>query len=94
VPGKDLGGLSTVPDKEMMDPILTRYAHEPNGFAIDFYLRHEGYEGLRRALAMAPNEVVEVVKASGLRGRVPDRPEVAVRVEGADQAEVLVLQCR
>jgi NADH-quinone oxidoreductase subunit F len=53
----------------MMEPILTRYVHEPNASAIDFYLQHEGYDGLRRALAMAPNEVVEVVKASGLRGR-------------------------
>jgi NADH-quinone oxidoreductase subunit F len=52
-----------------MDPILTRYVREPNSFTLDFYLQHEGYAGLRKALAMKPEEVVDVVKASGLRGR-------------------------
>ena len=42
---------------------------EPNAFTLDFYLRHEGYDGLRKALAMTPDQVVEVVRASGLRGR-------------------------
>src|ERR1700741_4683681 len=52
-----------------MEPILTKYAREPNGFTLDFYLQHEGYDGLKKALAMTPDQVVEVVKASGLRGR-------------------------
>src|SRR5437660_9995304 len=52
-----------------MDPILTKYVREPNGFTLDFYLQHEGYEGLKKALAMQPDAVVELVKASGLRGR-------------------------
>jgi len=33
------------------------------------YLAHQGYQGLKRALAMKPDEVVEEVKKSGLRGR-------------------------
>jgi NADH-quinone oxidoreductase subunit F len=52
-----------------LEPLLTAYVREPNGFTLDFYLRHEGYEGLRQALAMTPDEVIDIVKASGLRGR-------------------------
>ncbi len=52
-----------------MDPILTKYVREPNCFTLDFYLQHQGYEALRKALAMKPEDVVEMVKASGLRGR-------------------------
>lgn len=36
---------------------------------IDDYLAHDGYKGLERALGMTPEEVVEEVKQSGLRGR-------------------------
>src|SRR3954454_16698110 len=52
-----------------MDPILTKYVREPNGFTLDFFLQHEGYEGLKKAVSMPPNDVIEQVKASGLRGR-------------------------
>ncbi len=52
-----------------MEPLLTRYVREPNAFTLDFYLRHQGYDGLRHALAMTPDQVIDVVKASGLRGR-------------------------
>jgi NADH-quinone oxidoreductase subunit F len=36
---------------------------------VDHYLARDGYAGLRRALGMAPDEVVAEVAASGLRGR-------------------------
>ena len=52
-----------------MDPILTKYVRERNSFTLDFYLQHEGYDGLRKALAKKPDEIIEMVKASGLRGR-------------------------
>jgi NADH-quinone oxidoreductase subunit F len=52
-----------------MEPLLTRYVREPNAFTLDFYLQHEGYLGLKNALALQPDAVVEIVKASGLRGR-------------------------
>jgi NADH-quinone oxidoreductase subunit F len=51
------------------DPLLIKYVREPHSFTLDFYLAHEGYEGLKKALTMAPEAVVEMVKASGLRGR-------------------------
>jgi NADH-quinone oxidoreductase subunit F len=53
----------------MMDPLLTKYIREPNGYTLDFYTRHGGYAALKKALAMTPDAVVEAVKASGLRGR-------------------------
>src|SRR5215470_16121820 len=52
-----------------MEPLLTRYVREPNSFSLDFYLQHEGYEGLKKALAQTPDQIVDMVKASGLRGR-------------------------
>ena len=52
-----------------MDPVLTKYVREPRCHTLDFYLRHEGYEGLRKALTMTPAQVIDLVKASGLRGR-------------------------
>ena len=45
-----------------MEPLLTRYVREPNAFTLDFYLRHQGYEGFRKALAMKPDEVIEARK--------------------------------
>jgi NADH-quinone oxidoreductase subunit F len=56
-----------LPDYE---PVLTKYAFTPNGFTLDHYLKHQqGYEGLKKALAMTPDQVIDAVKASGLRGR-------------------------
>jgi NADH-quinone oxidoreductase subunit F len=51
------------------EPVLTKYVSEPQSHTLDFYLKHQGYEGLKKALAMKPDQVIEVVKASGLRGR-------------------------
>jgi NADH-quinone oxidoreductase subunit F len=52
------------------EPILTRFIHEPGCHTLDFYLeRQQGYQALRKALGMPPGEVIEWVKASGLRGR-------------------------
>ena len=52
-----------------MEPLITPHVREPNCFTLDFYLAHEGYDGLRKALAVPPDQVIEIVKASGLRGR-------------------------
>ena len=81
-----------------MEPLLTRYVREPNCFTLDFYLQHEGYEGLRKALAQTPDQVVEhregVGPARPRRRRVSDRDEVAVRRSEIDQAAVHRLQRR
>jgi len=53
----------------MPEPFLLRYIHEPDQGELEAYLARGGYEGLRRALAMPPEQVVEEVDRSGLRGR-------------------------
>jgi formate dehydrogenase iron-sulfur subunit len=37
--------------------------------SLDDYLAHDGYAGLRRALTMGAEEIVQAIAASGLRGR-------------------------
>jgi len=52
------------------EPVLTSHINEPNSYTMDFYTKHQrGYEGFRKALTLKPNEIIEQVKASGLRGR-------------------------
>ncbi len=56
-----------VPDYE---PVLTKYAFTPGGAEFDHYVKNQaGYEGLKQALSMTPDAVIEDVKKSGLRGR-------------------------
>jgi len=52
----------------MSESFLLRYVHEPDQGELDVYLSRGGYEGLRRALAMAPEQVTDEVEKSGLRG--------------------------
>jgi NADH-quinone oxidoreductase subunit F len=50
--------------------MLTSDIDEPGSSTLDFYVqRRRGYEGLRKALTLGPNDIIEQVKASGLRGR-------------------------
>jgi len=42
---------------------------EPGLCTLEVYERRGGYESLRKALAMTPEEVLDQLKASGLRGR-------------------------
>jgi NADH-quinone oxidoreductase subunit F len=52
------------------EPVLTDHVREPNSFTLDFYLKNaRGYEGLKKALTFKPNDIIDQVKASGLRGR-------------------------
>lgn len=41
----------------------------PDYHKIDVYMKHGGYGALKKALKMKPEEVIDVVKQSGLRGR-------------------------
>jgi NADH-quinone oxidoreductase subunit F len=51
-------------------PVLTSHVNEPNSYTLDFYMKNlRGYQGLRKALTLKPNDIIEQVKASGLRGR-------------------------
>src|SRR3954468_6633993 len=52
------------------EAVLIPQVREPNAFTLDFYQQHaHGYQGLRKALTQQPNEIIDQVKASGLRGR-------------------------
>jgi NADH-quinone oxidoreductase subunit F len=51
------------------EPILTRNVDVPNSERIAVYLRHGGYRALRKALQMSCDELIALIKASGLRGR-------------------------
>ena len=51
------------------EPILTRSVDVPNSERIAVYLGRGGYRALRKALQMSPDELIALIKASGLRGR-------------------------
>ena len=80
----------------------TKHVNEPDAFTLDFYLKNQrGYEGLRKALTFKPNDIIEQVKASGLRGRggagfptglkwqfvLKDTPQAQVHRCNADESE-------
>jgi NADH-quinone oxidoreductase subunit F len=52
-----------------LTPVLSRFWDEALPWTMETYLRHDGYQGLRKALTMAPDAVIATVKDSGLRGR-------------------------
>ena len=51
------------------EPVLTRNVGHPEARTVDGYKLRGGYAGLAQALRMEPEQVIETVKASGLRGR-------------------------
>jgi len=53
----------------MLTPVLSRFWDAPQSWTMDTYERHEGYDGLDKALSMTPDDVIAAVKDSGLRGR-------------------------
>ena len=54
----------------VFEPVLTNHVREKLSYTLDFYIaKARGYEGLRKALSQKPNDIIEQVKASGLRGR-------------------------
>lgn len=52
-----------------LTPVLSRFWDAPQPWTLETYLRNDGYQGLTRALSMSPDEVINLVKESGLRGR-------------------------
>jgi NADH:ubiquinone oxidoreductase subunit F (NADH-binding) len=60
--------MKTESKKEQIK-ILTRRCKKVDPGSIEEYIADGGYEALKKALAMKPEELVEEVKKSGLRGR-------------------------
>ncbi len=56
-----------VSDREVR--VLSKYFGDPAQRRIDTYVERGGYKALEKALGMSPDDVIEEVKASGLRGR-------------------------
>ena len=52
-----------------LTPVLSANWDEQRSWTLETYERFGGYQGLRAALRMAPEDVVGLVKDSGLRGR-------------------------
>jgi NADH-quinone oxidoreductase subunit F len=50
-------------------PTLTAHWDEPGSFTLEAYRGTGGYQALPKALGMDPDEVIQAVKDSGLRGR-------------------------
>ena len=51
------------------EPVLLARINTPDSHKLETYQRDGGYQGLRKALDLAPAEVTNLVKDSGLRGR-------------------------
>jgi NADH-quinone oxidoreductase subunit F len=50
-------------------PELSAFWDEPDCFTLAAYQRHGGYQALPKALAMQPDQVIQALKDSALRGR-------------------------
>jgi len=86
---------------DMLTPVLTDNWDADRSWTLDSYHAHGGYDGLRVALGMDPDDVITAVKDSGLRGRggagfptgmkwgfIPqDNPKPKYLVVNADESE-------
>jgi NADH-quinone oxidoreductase subunit F len=84
-----------------LTPVLSRHWDDADSFTIEGYTRHGGYSAVDTALAMAPEDLITLVKDSGLRGRggagfptglkwsfIPqDNPKPKYLVVNADESE-------
>jgi NADH-quinone oxidoreductase subunit F len=53
----------------ILTPRLTAYWDQPTSFSLASYQRVGGYRALPKALATEPDQIIQMVKDSGLRGR-------------------------
>jgi NADH-quinone oxidoreductase subunit F len=80
--------------------LLTEHYHKPEFATLDGYKKNGGYDVLKKAFKMKPKEIIEEVKASGLRGRggagfptgmkwsfLPDNGEPRYLLCNADEGE-------
>ncbi|WP_327007028.1 NADH-quinone oxidoreductase subunit NuoF [Dactylosporangium sp. NBC_01737] len=64
--------LDYQPSRESLSkltPVLTKRWLSPDAWKIDVYERLDGYTALRKAFKAHPDELIQLVKDSGLRGR-------------------------
>ena len=69
--------MSTNPDNHhyassqmtIFKPVLTRNIHRIDSEKISTYLANGGYQAIRKAFSYTPDDVIDKIKRSGLRGR-------------------------
>jgi NADH-quinone oxidoreductase subunit F len=61
--------VAPTPATATLTPVLSAFWDDPQSWTMQTYQRNGGYQALRKALAMQPEEIVAEVKNSGLRGR-------------------------
>ena len=54
---------------DVLTPVLSKNWADAKSWTLDAYSKTGGYDALRKALTMTPDEVTTEVKDSGLRGR-------------------------
>jgi len=59
----------TASKTDPLTPVLTKRWLSPKSWRLATYEQLEGYTAIRKALRMTPEEIVELVKEAGLRGR-------------------------
>jgi NADH-quinone oxidoreductase subunit F len=52
-----------------LTPVLSAHWDEADSFTLAGYQRHGGYKAMEKALAMPADDVIQMIKDSGLRGR-------------------------
>jgi NADH-quinone oxidoreductase subunit F len=58
-----------MPTTATFEPVLTKTVHLPDSHTLAVYKKHGGYGALAAALKLEPDEIIDRVKRSGLRGR-------------------------
>lgn len=61
--------VPTAPAPGTLTPVITDMWDKERSWSLATYRAHGGYQGLARAKAMSPDELVSLIKDSGLRGR-------------------------
>src|SRR5689334_23611791 len=57
------------PPSPLEVPVVSARFDFENSASIDTYLAHDGYVAIKKALEMTPEAIIDLLKASGLRGR-------------------------
>ncbi len=56
-------------ERTPLTPVLSRFWDDPQSWTLDTYRKHDGYRALSAALRKSPDDVLQTVRDSGLRGR-------------------------
>src|SRR5690606_38539159 len=67
--GEEVMTGMTAQNTQPLTPVLTRRWTAARSWTRETYERLDGYQALRKALAAHPDQLIQLVKDSGLRGR-------------------------